>query len=176
MLTATVNLNRKITRDYNSTGYGVSIEGEINAPLDDPEAVLERIKELWSVAEESLAVEIDRDQSESAIGRRDEEPQPPSNPRTANTPVPPPNRSQQQSRGNGDSRRGNDETATNKQCQYLLNIAKRQRLSTQALEGKIEQIIGHPSGVYQLTKREAGMVIDALTGRGTSDSNADQRR
>src|SRR5581483_2923467 len=70
MLKANVGLSRKITRDYNSTGYSVNIEGEIPIPVDDPQGVLEKIKELFNVAQEALAVEIDRDQGEDAIGRR----------------------------------------------------------------------------------------------------------
>jgi hypothetical protein len=38
MLRANVGISRKITRDYNSTGYSVSIDGEINAAVDDAEA------------------------------------------------------------------------------------------------------------------------------------------
>ncbi len=72
MLKAVVTLNRKITRDYNSIGYGVSVEGEIPATPDDHDGVLGRIKELFGLAEEALAQEIDRDQSEDAIGQRDE--------------------------------------------------------------------------------------------------------
>ena len=73
MLRANVGLSRKITRDYNSTGYSVSLDGEIPFPVDDPQAVTEKIKELFSLAQEALALEIDRDQGEDAIGRRDEE-------------------------------------------------------------------------------------------------------
>ena len=73
MLKANVGLSRKITRDYNSTGYSVNLDGEILVPTDDPEAITEKIKELFSLAQEALAQEIDRDQGEDSIGRRDEE-------------------------------------------------------------------------------------------------------
>ena len=73
MLKANVGLSRKITRDYNSTGYSVNLDGEILASTDDAEAVNEKIKELFDLAQEALNREIDRDQGESAIGRRDEE-------------------------------------------------------------------------------------------------------
>ena len=73
MLRANVGLSRKITRDFNSTGYSVNLDGEIPFSVDDPEAITEKIKELFSLAQEALAVEISRDQGEDAIGRRDEE-------------------------------------------------------------------------------------------------------
>jgi hypothetical protein len=58
MLRANVGLSRKVSRNYNSDGYTVNLDAEINAPLDDPEAVLERIQELFHLAEEALAQEI----------------------------------------------------------------------------------------------------------------------
>ncbi|OWK34121.1 hypothetical protein FRUB_10092 [Fimbriiglobus ruber] len=82
MLKAIVGLSRKITRDYNSTGYSVNLEGEIPFPTDEAQGVLEKVRELFNLAQEALAVEIDRDQGEDAIGRRDEErpaPKPTSN-------------------------------------------------------------------------------------------------
>lgn len=37
MLKVNVGLSRKVSRDYNSTGFSVNLEGEVCAPLDDPE-------------------------------------------------------------------------------------------------------------------------------------------
>ncbi len=164
MLKANVGLSRKITRDYNSTGYNVNLEGEITAALDDHEGILGRIKELFSLAEEALAVEIDRDQGEQAIGRRDDEPAPPSagkpNGSAANEPNPP---SQQRGNGAPSGANSGDDAVTNKQVQFVFNLAKRHRLSTAQLESQIEQILGRRARVYDLTKREAGRLIDALT-------------
>ena len=47
--------------------------------------------------------------------------------------------------------------------QYLLSIGKRMRLSTVQLEREIEQILREPVQLYDLTKRQAGTVIDSLT-------------
>src|SRR4051794_30033752 len=77
MLRAIVSLSRKITRDYNSTGYSVSLEGEIPFQTNQTEAIQDKVSELFHIAEEALAVEIDRDQGTDAQGRRDEEPQRP---------------------------------------------------------------------------------------------------
>lgn len=73
MLRANIGLSRKVSRDFESDGYSVNLDAEINAPLDDAEAVLERIQELFHLAEEALAQEVDRDQGDRAIGRRDED-------------------------------------------------------------------------------------------------------
>lgn len=45
------------------------------------------------------------------------------------------------------------------------------------MEGRIEQIFGRAIGVYQLTKREADEVIDALTqnGNGSNSGRGRQR-
>ncbi|MFN9249021.1 MAG: hypothetical protein ACK6DS_18320, partial [Planctomycetota bacterium] len=74
MLRANVGLSRKVSRDYQSTGYTVNIDGEIPFSPDDAEGVLEKVRELFDLAQEALNREIDRDQGEMAIGRRDEEP------------------------------------------------------------------------------------------------------
>jgi len=159
MLRATVSLSRKITRDFNSTGYSVSLDGEIPFTPDESEGIQERISELFHLAEEALTVEIDRDQGEDAIGRRDEESRPapggrPSQPTSA-------------PRTNGNAAgAANGDAATNKQCQYLLTLAKRANLSNRDLDAKIAEITGRQAGVYQLTKKEAGLVIDALSGSG----------
>jgi hypothetical protein len=47
MLRATVNVSRKISQNYNSTGFGLSLDGEIQGSLDDPQTVIERIKEAF---------------------------------------------------------------------------------------------------------------------------------
>ena len=77
MLRVNVGLSRKLSKDYNSTGYSINLDGEITAPVSDPEAVFEQVKELFDLAEEVLGQQIDRSQSESAIASRDAEPQPP---------------------------------------------------------------------------------------------------
>ena len=74
MLRANVGLSRKLSKDYNSTGYSVNLDGEITAPVSDPEAVFEQVKELFDLAEEVLNQQIDRSRSEAAIASHDEEP------------------------------------------------------------------------------------------------------
>lgn len=171
MLKAIVTLNRKITRDYNSTGYGVSVEGEVPATPDDHEGVLGRVKELFGLAKEALAQEIERDQSEDAIGRRDEGRAAPAPTRNNgnSTPVPTnPPRHSDQPNGNGQP---TEERITDKQVKYLFTLAKRAGLGNGQLENQIEQVVGRRARVYDLSKREAGRVIDSLT----KDGNANAR-
>jgi hypothetical protein len=162
MLKANVGLSRKITRDFNSTGYSVNLEGEIAAGPRDAEAVLEKIQELFHLAEEALNVEIDRDQGEQAIGRHDEEPaaRPAKNGEVPPGKGSPPRR---EAPNEGKSRSGSEESATNKQVQYLLNVGKRVGLTGPQLDDRIAQVIGRRCGIYDLTKREAGAVLDQLT-------------
>jgi hypothetical protein len=190
MLKANVGLSRKITRDYNSTGYSVNLDGEILASTDDAEAVTEKIKELFSLAQEALAVEISRDQGEDAIGRRDEErpaPKPQANGNgNGHTDLPsngsaprstPPNGNGTKNEQNGQSgQNGNEEAATNKQVQFLLTMGKRFKLSTPQLEGKVADIIGRRCGVYDLTKREAGQILDHFTKAANANGNGNGRQ
>lgn len=67
MLRANVGLSRKLTRDYNSIGFSINVEGDVCLPIDDPEAVLEKIRELQDLANESLRDQIGRYESDSAI-------------------------------------------------------------------------------------------------------------
>ncbi len=71
MLRAIVTLSRKLSRDYQSTGYSVTLDGEVGTNQDDPKAILDAIDRLYRLAEDALAREIDRDQGEGAISRRD---------------------------------------------------------------------------------------------------------
>jgi len=165
MLRVNVGLSRKLSKDYNSTGFSINLDGEVTASTSDAEAVIEQVKELFDLAEEALDQQIERAQGEAAIAGRDEE-----------RPSTPTNRSNgvRNSATNGHSRpapengngQGNghtDDIATNKQINYLLSIGKRQRLSTIQLEHRIEEIIGRAVGLYELSKRDAARVIDELT-------------
>ena len=176
MLRVNVGLSRKVSKDYNSTGYSINLEGEVTAPVSDPEAVVEQVKELYDLAEEALALQVERSQSIDAIANRDSESSRPverqgpgsGRTRSGNSA---PRQSQEHSGGNGHE----EPPATNKQIQYLLSIGKRQRLSTAQLERKIQDILGRPVGVYDLSKQGAGVVIDTLTGNG-ADTGAGRRR
>lgn len=48
MLKVNVGLSRKLSRDSNSTGFSLNLEGELGVGPDDPEALVEKIKEFVS--------------------------------------------------------------------------------------------------------------------------------
>ena len=161
MLKANVGLSRKLSENYQSTGFTLNLEGEINATLDDPESVIERIKELYDVADEALSQQIDRHQSDSAIAARDADHQPVNNGQSNGRPAPEANGHPPRN-GHRDDKPQNAEPASNKQVAYFQNLAKRQKLFGTKLEGFIEEVIGRRCTPYDLTKKEAGSVIDAL--------------
>jgi hypothetical protein len=163
MLRATVGVSRKISENYNSTGFSLNLDGEIQASLDDPETVIERIKELYDLAEEALNQQVDRHQSDSAIASRDADPPPGNNGHTNGAP---PGRNGHQ---NGKPAAAG-EPASNKQVQFLQTLAKRQKLFGPKLEGFIEESIGRCCSPYDLTKKEAGAVIDALNTEEAGDN------
>ena len=186
MLKVNVGLSRKLSRDYNSTGFSLHLEGELCVGLDDPVAVIERVKEFYDLAEEALNQQIERYEGESAIGNRDggqhigaNVQRPPASQPTNHPENAAPNNSrrngQSPQNGNGNGQAPNEEAATNKQVQYLLNLGKRQGLTQQQLEGRVESILGRRVGVYDLTKREAGGVIDALNQNGVPATNGRSR-
>jgi len=161
MLKANVGLSRKVSANYNSDGFSVNLEGEILATVDDPEAVIERIKELFDVAEEALSQQVDRHQSDSAIAARDADPQPGNNGHSNGRPAPDAGGHTSRN-GHRDEKPQSGEPASNKQVAYLQNLAKRQKLFGTKLEGFIEEVIGRRCTPYDLTKKEAGAVIDVL--------------
>jgi hypothetical protein len=163
MLKANVGLSRKVSENYNSNGFSLNLEGEIHATLDDPEAVIQRIKELYDLAEEALDQQIDRHQSDSAIASRDAEHQPANNGHSNGRPAPAPDHPAPARNGNhGDARPSNGEPATNKQIQFLQTLAKRQKLFGPKLDAYIEEIIGRRCTPYDLSKKEAGTIIESL--------------
>ena len=161
MLKANVGLSRKIAHDYNSTGFSVNLEGEICVPLDDPQMILVRIKELYDLAEESLCQQIDRHQN-AAI-------QEPASRPSEQSQIASPNGSghasndSESDRSNGNRVASAFVPATNKQISFLLNLGKRQGLNKPQLESRIAGLIGRQVDVYDLSKQEAGLVLDDLS-------------
>lgn len=158
MLKSTVCLSRQIKCDGRTHRYGVTLSGEVPHPPDDAEAVLDKVSELFSLAEEALAAEIERDQgrqtapkdvptqpSSTPARNQRAEPLPMNRPASANGTAPSPN------------------PATPKQLQFLRNLGKRKGLSRDDLDGLVAQVLGVSKLLGDLTKREAGQVIDHLT-------------
>lgn len=160
MLKAHVSLSRKITRDFNSSGYQLTLEGEIPVPPDQPDEVMKHVHRLFQLAEKALDQEIDRDQGEQSIGRRDEEP----NGRYPSHPQPQSDRESHRPSTNGrpTTNGQQEEPATPKQTAYIENLRKRSGMTKAQLDTHIQEILGHRVPVDQLTKPEAGKVIESL--------------
>ncbi len=168
MLRATVNVSRKISQNYNSTGFGLSLDGEIQGSLDDPQTVIERIKELYDLAEEALDQQIDRHQSDTAMASRDQDhPGPDQNGHQANGS---PNGHAPARIGHQNGKPATGEPASNKQVQFLQTLAKRQKLFGAKLEEFIQEVLGRRCTPYDLTKKEAGTIIDALNPEEAGDN------
>ncbi|QDT70354.1 hypothetical protein MalM25_33020 [Planctomycetes bacterium MalM25] len=168
MLRVNVGLSRKLTKNYDSTGFSINLDGEVCSPLDDPETLIAKVRELYDVADQALRDQIERHESDSAIAHHDVAPvtaRPSAPPRTppVNRIAATPEATQTPAAGTALGNGKPDEPATNKQVQYLVSIGKRSGLSTPELEGRIADILGKPVGLYDLTKREAGTVLDRLT-------------
>jgi hypothetical protein len=178
MLKVNVGLSRKLSRDFNSTGFSLNLERELCVGTDDPEVLIEKIKEVYDLAEEALNQQIERYEAESAIASRDEAPAPRNGhptPAANRLPPPKPEPEPRPNPENGNGHTPNGDAATNKQVQYLLNLGKRHGLTPPQLEGRIESILGKRVGVFDLTKKEAGEVIDALSQNGSSAPNGNGR-
>ena len=169
MLKVNVGMSRKVSKDFNSTGFSVNLEGEIGAPVNDPELVIEEIKKYYDLAEESLKVQIERYQDDGVIEAR-----PASNGQHRNgdhqnghhedgKPANKPSSSGHVNRLNGNAAHADEPfhpPATNKQIQFLLTLGKREGLTKPQLEQRAKSILGRETDLHDLTRREAGNVID----------------
>jgi hypothetical protein len=178
MFKVNVGLSRKLSRDYNSTGFSLNLERELCVGTDDPEVLIEKIKEVYDLAEEALNQQIERYEADSAIASRDEAPVPRNGQRHNGANRLPQTNAETEPRPKpetGNVHAPNGDAATNKQVQYLLNLGKRHGLTPPQLEGRIESILGKRIAVYDLTKKEAGDVIDALSQNGSPASSGNGR-
>lgn len=174
MIKVNVGMSRKVSQDFNSTGFSVNLEGEIGGTLDDPERVIEQIRQYYDLAEEAIQDQIGRYRSDSAIASHDE---PPPQPQRKSASTSSPNRQRNGHPGNYQQRMGPSSPqpelvpATPKQVQFLRNLATREGLSEPQLNQKIADILGQPVMVGQLTKRQAANVLDVMAQQKSTSPN-----
>jgi hypothetical protein len=170
VLRVNVGLSRKLSRDYNSAGCSINLDGEISAPLDDAEGILEKIREFYDLAEEALKDRVENYEiSFASPPGRDAQ----GGTRNETNPQPARDRSPAPRGPRRDGHPGSPEDsppATNKQIQYLLTLGKRQGLTKPQLEQRVADIVGFQVDLYELTKRQAASVLDTLAGEGTARS------
>jgi hypothetical protein len=148
-LKVNVGVSRKLTENYNSTGYSLNLEGEIHAPIEDPETVIERVKEFYDLAEEALRQQLERRQGpDEGTPAQDRAPQP--RPAPERPQPPPPTAPRQPPNGNNHTpRNGGGDAASPKQVQFIQTLARRQRLSTAQLDAVINDTLGRPCPLNQ---------------------------
>lgn len=156
MLKVNAGLSRKLTQDYNSTGFTINLESEICADRNDTEVVVERIQEIYDLAEEALLRQIERYQSDTALASHDAPPPAPENQRTESN-------GSSKSKAKPKNRISDEEPATNKQIQFLLTLGKRMKLTKPKLEKRVAEILGQSVDIYDISKRDCGIVLDTLT-------------
>ncbi|WP_088257319.1 hypothetical protein [Fimbriiglobus ruber] len=149
MLRTTVLVRRKAHGDRGTASYGITLNGEIPFGTDDSEGVLEKIAELFHLADEALTREIERGQDSPPVSRPEAIPQRPADPPLAKPATP----------RSPDPR---PEPATSRQAHYVQNLVKRIGLSQDELQAIIARVTGSPKKLGDLTKRDAGLVIDHL--------------
>jgi hypothetical protein len=157
-LKASIGLSRKVGQEnYGSLGANCQLEIELDASLiGDADAFHEKIQRLYALANQAVVDQLDRQANPSNNGNGNGNGHSkPANGRNGN--------------GNGTNGRTNGDTdnspASNKQIKYLLDIARqRHRMDlAQTAEFCREQV--GINDVYQLSKSQASVVIDRLTGK-----------
>lgn len=167
MLKVNVGVSRKLSKDYNSTGFTLNLEGEICAKLDDPEAVIGRIREYYDLAEEALSDQIHRHEEVTSAAVREADP-----PKATRSNY---NGTSRQGGTNGNGHSNGDgptnghslptiEPVTRKQIEYIHDIAGRKELSPKQLDDRVATVVGRQTSLDRLSKQEAGQVIEALLG------------
>jgi hypothetical protein len=113
---------------------------------------LEKVSELFHLAEEALAVEMERDRPDRLGDSHAEE-----------SSHSQPSKSSVERHNLHPANQNPTEIATPKQLKYLRNLAERRKLSPELLASLITQLIGISKPLAELTKHEAGAVIGHLT-------------
>lgn len=165
MIKVNVGMSRKVSKDYNSTGFSINLEGEVALSLDDPQLALERIKEFYDIAEETLAQQIESYEA-SFSGSNDRTASNAASPQVGNKNQ---NRTELRDSSKEDRRPASGATAvstaskaTNKQLQFLLGLGKRHQMGLKELEEMVDVEFGEGLGFYELSKEQAGSLITTL--------------
>jgi len=178
-LKANVSLAKKLgLPDYGSIGAHCGLELELDSTLiEDAEAFRQKIQRLYALAHQSIVDQLERyggngngstngnghangngngrsNGTSQHVEPADNQPNPPA----------PVNRTGN-SNGNGRNGNGDDDTpASNKQVKYLLDLARQNHAMNMTQTGEYCQQLVGVSDVYRLTKSQASLVIDQLSG------------
>jgi hypothetical protein len=156
-----INLSRKLSKDFNSTSVTVGIESEVQSPLSRPEELLEEISGMFRLAERAVDQEFadlnhaGLDQpvpASAAVKPLTSQPAQASAPAAAKAPEP----AAEPAAENGQP------LISERQVKFLGTLAKRSGLAGEGLETHIASVLGRAVPVPRLTRKEAARVIDSL--------------
>jgi hypothetical protein len=159
MLKAQVGLSRKISHNYNSSGYTVSLEAEVGASLDQPDAVREQIDRLFELAEQALQEEISRDRRVPKDFRQKADSTASGDAVSSNLEAQPFASPSTIPRASPDA---NPHLATSRQLLCIRTLGDRRGWSTAQIEEFIAEILSVPRKVSELDKKEASKIIQEL--------------
>lgn len=167
MIKVNVGMSRKVSKDYSSTGFSINLEGEVALSLEDPQLTLERIKEFYDLAEETLSQQIERYSNSTVAERVVSE--------SAPIPLVPISSKTEQPAKVDESKtagKASSDKATNKQIQFILNLGKRHGLNLEGVEEMVDVEFGEGVGLYQLSKEQAGSLITTFQQKPAPKSSA----
>ena len=144
-LKASIGLSRKVGQEnYGSLGANCQLEIELDASLiGDADAFHERIQRLYALANQAVVDQLEHQASRNGNGNGHAKPV----------------------NGNGRPHNDDDTPASNKQIKYLLDIARqRHRMDLAQTANFCDEAVG-VTDVYQLTRNQASVVIDKLSGK-----------
>jgi hypothetical protein len=151
-----INLSRKLSKDYNSTSVTVGIESEAQSSLSRPDDLLEEISGLFRLAERAVDqefAEMNRAGSDQAALA----------PAAVTATVKGPESVVEPKVENGKP------LISDRQARFLATLAKRAGLADEGLETHIASVLGRSVPVARLTRKEAARIIDSLNQ--TADRN-----
>ena len=140
MLKAIVCYSKKIpVAEYSSQGYSLSLETEV--PESDPAAIQARLHQTFDMVRASVEQELANGNGRQPA-RDDPGPQA----------LPPP------------PAHGGNGKASNKQIKFLTDLATQRGMSLSDLNADVQRRFG-VTGLYDLSRRDASALLDALNGR-----------
>ena len=142
MLKAIVSYSKKIPvpdSEYSSQGYSLSLESEI--PDTDPRAIQTRLHDTFELVKSSVEQELANGNGNAHVVKP---------PETGTQPARRPN--------------GTGEKASNRQIKFLTDLATQRGMSLSDLNADVRKRFG-VAGLYDLSRRDASVLLDELNGK-----------
>lgn len=177
MVIVKVSLSRKLTRDFNSTGFGLDIQSELpSQTVEDPQAMAQATEHLFQLANDLLEVEVAKAQGAEQPPQAQASPSPTADRNGSGNgharPQAQGNGKANATGGNGTYRNGNGNSArtaprangnggnrpiTEAQVRAATNMARKAKVDVDDFAAQ-----NFNRGLRELTLREASELIDQL--------------